>query len=119
MPIIDNQKLYDYCKREADEKYEKSSAYKSGYIVRLYKSLGGTYTDDNKPKNLQRWYKEAWKDVGGEDYPVYRPTKKISKTKTPLIPSEISNLDEQIKLKQQIKGDKNLPPFKKISKNPK
>lgn len=112
MPIVDNPTLYAKAKAVADEKYEKPSAYKSGYIVRLYKSMGGTYTDDGKPKNLRRWYKEKWSDVGGMDYPVYRPTVKVS-SKTPLIPSEISNLKEQIKLKQQIKG-KNLPPWIKI-----
>lgn len=111
MPIIDNPKLYEKAKKIADEKYEKPSAYKSGYIVKTYKAMGGTYTDDNKPKDLDRWYKEQWKDIGGSEYPVYRPTKKISRTKTPLIPSEISNLEQQIKLKQIIKGKKNLPPF--------
>ena len=112
MPIVDDPTLYEKAKKIAGSKYDKHSAYKSGFIVKTYKSLGGTYTNDNKPKNLERWYNEDWKDVGHKDYPVYRPTIKVSKTKTPLIPSEISNLDEQIKLKQKIKGEKNLPPFK-------
>lgn len=112
MPIIDNPKVYQKAKEIADQKYSKPSAYKSGYIVKLYKQLGGTYTDDNKPKDLKRWFKEDWKDVGGLDYPVYRPTKKIS-YKTPLTPNEIdhNNLLHQIKLKQKIKGKKNLPKF--------
>ena len=113
MPIIDNPPLYEKARKIADSKYSKPSAYKSGYIVKLYKEMGGTYTDDNKAKNLKRWFKEDWKDIGGLDYPVYRPTIKVS-SKTPLIPSEISNLKEQIALKQKIKGKKNLPPFKKI-----
>ena len=112
MPIIDDPNLYEKAKNIADSKYDKHSAYKSGFIVKTYKSLGGTYTNDNKPKNLERWYNEDWKDVGHKDYPVYRPTIKVSKTKTPLIPSEISNLKEQIKLKQLIRGKSNLPPFK-------
>jgi len=111
MPIIDNQKLYDKAKQIANEKYSKPSAFRSGYTIKLYKSMGGTYTDDGKPKNLQRWYKEEWKDVGDGEYPVFRPTVKIS-NKTPLLPSEISNLPKQIKLKQIIKGHSNLPPFK-------
>jgi len=49
--------------------------------------------------------------VGDGEYPVFRPTIKIS-SKTPLLPSEISNLPKQIKLKQIIKGHSNLPPFK-------
>ena len=88
MPIIDNPMLYEYAKKLADDKYMKSSAYKSGFIVKTYKSLGGTYTDDNKHKDLEQWFKEEWKDVGNKGDPVYRPTKKVSKT-TPLTVSEI------------------------------
>ena len=75
--------------------------------------MGGRYADDGNPKNLKRWFKEDWKDVAGMDYPVYRPTKKVSKN-TPLIPSEIepTSLVEQSILKQKIKGKSNLPPFK-------
>jgi hypothetical protein len=118
MPIIDNPKLYEQAKRIADEKYSKPSAYKSGFIVKKYKELGGTYTDDKKPKNLKRWFKEDWKDIGGLDYPVYRPNIKIS-SKTPLIPKEIDkkNMLEQIVLKQKIKGKHNLPPFEKKKSN--
>ena len=112
MPIIDNPQLYEKAKKIADAIYSKPSAYKSGFIVKTYKEMGGTYTDDNKAKKLARWFKEDWKDIGGLDYPVYRPTIKVSK-KTPLIPSEISNLREQIILKQKLKGKYNLPPFKK------
>jgi len=112
MPKILDQDLYDLIKKHADEIYEKPSAYKSGYIVKMYKKLGGEYEDDNKPKNLRRWYKEHWTDVGNKEYPVYRPLKRIS-SKTPLTLNEIEpeNLKEQIKLKQKIKGNKNLPPF--------
>jgi hypothetical protein len=113
MPTPTNQELYNKVKAYADTIYEKPSAYKSGFIVKKYKELGGTYLDDKKPKNLKRWFKEDWKDVGNLEYPVYRPTKKIS-DKTPLIPSEIvpSNLKKQINLKQEIKGEYNLPKFK-------
>jgi hypothetical protein len=112
MPIINNKELYEKVKQEADSIYTKPSAYKSGWIVKTYKQRGGTYTDDNKPKNLKRWYKERWADIGGGKYPVYRPTKRVSK-ETPLLPSEIepSNLKKQIELKQKIKGKRNLPPF--------
>jgi hypothetical protein len=113
MPEIVNKQLYNKVKLEADKIYKKPSAYKSGYIVKTYKSLGGTYKDDNQPKNLARWYKEDWKDVGNQKYPVYRPTKRIN-NKTPLTVDEIdkNNLKKQIKIKQVIKGDKNLKPFK-------
>ena len=112
MPIIDNQELYNIAKQDADKIYKKSSAYKSGYIVKRYKELGGTYTDDKNPKNLKRWFKEDWTDIGNKEYPVYRPTKRVNKS-TPLTPQEIAldNLKKQIELKQIIKGNKNLPPF--------
>lgn len=116
MPTPNNPLLYAQAKRIADETYKKPSAYKSGFIVKKYIELGGTYRDDKKPKNLKRWFSEKWRDVGGKEYPVYRPTRRISK-KTPLTPSEISpaNLREQITLKQKIRGNKNLPPFIKAN----
>ena len=118
MPVPANQKLYNDVKLYADSIYKKPSAYKSGFIVRRYKELGGEYIDDKKPKDLKRWFKEDWKDVGGLDYPVYRPTKRVSE-KTPLTASEIkpSNLKKQIVLKQEIKGDYNLPKFKGKNNN--
>ena len=112
MPIIDNPELYKRAKEIADAKYAKPSAYKSGFIVKTYKDMGGTYTDDKKPKKLARWYKEDWKDIGGKEYPVYRPTKRITKD-TPLTVAEIDpkQAKKQIALKQVIKGDANLPKF--------
>lgn len=114
MPKILNQKLYDDVKKEADKVYKKSSAYKSGWIVKTYKDRGGLYGDDNKPKPLKRWFRELWGDIGGKAYPVYRPFKRINK-QSPLTVYEIdpNQVKEQIKLKQKIRGNKNLPPFKK------
>ena len=112
MPIINNPSLYNSVKADADRIYKKHSAYKSGWITMQYKKRGGTYTDDMKPRDLKRWFAEGWSDVGGKSYPVYRPTKRISK-KTPLTVKEIDpkNLKRQIELKQKIKGKKNLPSF--------
>ena len=112
MPKPSNQSLYDKVKEYADTIYTKPSAYKSGFIIKKYKELGGEYIDDKQPKNLERWFKEDWKDMGGLDYPVYRPTKRIN-NHTPLTPDEIkpSSLKSQILLKQEIKGDRNLPKF--------
>ena len=112
MPYPIDTELYSAVKLYADQIYSKPSAYKSGFIVKIYKELGGRYKEDNQPKNLARWFKEDWADVGHQAYPVYRPTKRVS-SKTPLTPEEIDpkNLQKQIKLKQKIKGSKNLPPF--------
>jgi hypothetical protein len=112
MATILNPKLYAKAKQIADATYSKPSAYKSGFIVKKYKEMGGTYGDKKPADGLTSWFKEDWMDVGDLDYPVYRPTKKISKS-TPLLPEEIDpeNLASQIRLKQILKGDKNLPPF--------
>jgi hypothetical protein len=110
---IDNPTLYEKAKFIADNLYDKPSAYKSGFIVKTYKELGGTYSGKKPNKTgIARWFKEEWKDIGNLEYPVYRPTKRITKD-TPLTPKEIkpSNLRSQIALKQEIKGDANLPAF--------
>ena len=114
MPKIVDKQLYDFVKNEADKIYKKSSAYKSGYIVKRYKQLGGRYENDNQDKNLKRWFEEKWTDIGHKDYPVYRPTIRIN-NKTPVTVNEIDkkNLKNQIKLKQTLKGNFNLPKFKK------
>lgn len=113
MPKILNPKLYNRVKKEADKIYKKSSAYKSGWIVKKYKERGGKYGDDHRPKTLKRWFKEKWVDIGGKDYPVYRPTKRISKG-TPITVDELNKsfAKKQITLKQKIRGKHNLPPFK-------
>lgn len=105
--------LYEQVKEYASTKYSKPSAYKSGFIVQEYKRRGGKYKDDKKPKKLKEWFKARWENVGGKEYPVYRPTIRVS-SDTPLTVQEIDpkNLKEQIALKQVIRGKKNLPPFK-------
>lgn len=115
MSIPKNKKLYEEVKAEADTKYKKPSAYKSGWIVKEYKKRGGTYKGKKDEKEgLARWFDEEWADIGGKEYPVYRPTKRITKD-TPLTASEIDPVQakKQIKKKQTIKGEKNLPKFQK------
>lgn len=118
MPIVNDKNLYAKVKKMADKIYDKPSAYKSGFIVKKYKELGGTYTNDKKEKELKRWFSEMWENIDPNktktSYPVYRPTVRVNK-KTPLTIKEIDpkQLKEQIKLKQKIKGTKNLPKFEK------
>jgi hypothetical protein len=45
-----NPRLYAKAKAKADETYKTHSAYKSGFIVKEYKRLGGKYLEDSKPK---------------------------------------------------------------------
>jgi hypothetical protein len=103
--------LYEKAKAIVYPKYKKPSAYRSGALIKKYKELGGKFKEQGERK-LGRWFKEDWKDVGNKDYPVYRPTKRITKD-TPLTPEEIDpeNLELRIAEKQKIKGTKNLSPF--------
>jgi hypothetical protein len=98
-----NINLYNKVKQEAEIIYKKPSAYKSGWIVKEYKRRGGKYKGTKTDNGLTRWFLEDWKDVGNKDYPVYRPTIRISKL-TPLTVDEIdkSNLKKQIKQKQKV-----------------
>lgn len=68
--------LYEKVKKMADKRFEsKTGVYKSSWIVREYKRLGGKYTSESKPgdkSGLQRWYKEKWVDLN-------RPIKKNNK----------------------------------------
>lgn len=111
--IPTNQRLYQQVKKRADQVYAVPSAYKSGWIVKTYKSMGGTFENDHRPRSLRRWFKEKWVDIGHKAYPVYRPTRRISK-KTPLTVSEIDprHAKQQIRLKQRL-HEKHLPPFEK------
>jgi hypothetical protein len=103
--------LYEKAKAEVYPKYKKPSAYRSGALIKRYKELGGKFKEQGERK-LWRWFKEDWKDVGNKEYPVYRPTKRITKD-TPLTPEEIDpeNMKLRIAEKQKIKGTKNLSPF--------
>lgn len=90
-----NSTAYKKAKRDADKKYEKHSAYKSMYISKRYKELGGTYKDNTKKDTkLSTWRKERWVVVepylkegkkiacGSEKAPNIhscRPTKRINK----------------------------------------
>jgi hypothetical protein len=65
MPIVDNPVIYAEAKKIADAIYDEPSAYKSGYIVRLYKDMGGTYTEDGKPKGLRKWFCRKVAPEGG------------------------------------------------------
>lgn len=111
MSIFIDEDIHKKAVDIANNVYKKNSAYKSGYIVKLYKEFGGRFKNDTE-KPLKRWYLEKWKSINNIGYPTYRPTKRIN-YKTPLTIKEItkSNIIKQIKLKQKYKGNRNLPPF--------
>ena len=119
MPIPANPELYEKVKKKIMKSYKKNSAFASGAIVKEYKQRGGRYIDDGKERNLERWFEENWIDVNpllgitdDDAYPVFRPTIKVNE-RTPTLAQEIpvERLKQQFKLKQKIKGEKNLPDF--------
>ena len=93
-------KLYEAIKRKVYKKIPKHSAYRSGHLVQQYKKAfaekhgkKSPYTKGSKP--LKRWFKEEWKTQDGsttykKKSDVFRPTKKVSKKKTPVTHSELS-----------------------------
>ena len=94
MPEPTNKKLYEEVKKEIYAKYPKHSAYRSGLLVKEYKSRGGGYSGDKSKGSLGRWFKEDWKNQRGETGykkkgDVYRPTTKVS-SKTPAMYSELT-----------------------------
>lgn len=122
MAKIKDIKLYKQAMAIVYSQYKKPSAYRSGALVKKYKILyrekygnddayEGDDTGGKKNRPLARWFMERWGSVGG-DYPTYRPSVRVTKD-TPKTVSEIppERLAEQIKLKQKIRGRKNLPPF--------
>ena len=107
--IVLNPVLWRKARELADKSYKKPSAYKSGYITKKYKDLGGRFKCCNETKTgLSRWYKEKWVNQRGEvgykkSGDIYRPTKKITK-KTPTTWNELSK--KQIKKASSIKKKK-------------
>ena len=53
-----NKELYLKVKNEIVEKMPKSSAYRSGRIVREYKKRGGLYKGEKPDGGLSSWFKE-------------------------------------------------------------
>lgn len=77
---VENPTLYREARKIADATYERPSAYKSMYIVRKYKELGGTYKGSKK--DLEKKKKEAkartknWRD---EEWVQIKPYLKENK----------------------------------------
>jgi hypothetical protein len=87
--------LWLKAKKLAELVYKTPSAYKSGYIVKKYKDLGGKFKKKpHKTTGLSRWFKEKWVNQRGEigykhASDIYRPSKRITK-KTPTTWSELT-----------------------------
>jgi hypothetical protein len=120
-----DSKLYKRVKRDANKKFdEKTSAYKSMWITREYKKRGGKYSGKQSKEGLTRWLKEEWVDLKrpiinskgettgykkcgrkskSQEYPLCRPTKRVSK-KTPKTVKEISPKTIEKILKKKKSG---------------
>ena len=101
-----NKKLYEKVKKEIYAKYPKHSAYRSGLLVKEYKSRGGTYIGTKKEnKGLTRWFKEEWKTQEGKTTykkkgDIFRPTKKITKD-TPTTMSQLTKKEKEKAMKEK------------------
>lgn len=107
-----DKKLYTKVKKLADKVYDKPSAYKSGFIVKKYKELGGTFAAKKAAKSpskgLKRWFKEKWVNQHGtEGYAhkndVYRPSKRVNNN-TPTTWSELTKKEIEKAKRTKSKG---------------
>ena len=127
-----DKELYLKVKNMANKKFKSpTGVYRSSWIVKKYKSLGGRYKTSNNKRSskLKRWYKEKWidlnrpikhknkiigyescgrKSISSKDkYPLCRPSKHIS-PKTPKTYNELSK-----KIITKAKKDKSIYKYKK------
>tara|TARA_B100001063_G_C16618174_1_gene479278 strand:- start:468 stop:899 length:432 start_codon:yes stop_codon:yes gene_type:complete len=120
---IVNKKLYKKAKKIADVTYKRHSAYKSMYIQKVYKEMGGTYKNNKPSGGVSRWNKEKWIQVlpyliKGEIIPcgssnkqnkVCRPLKRVNSS-TPITLPELLKLhskEDLIKLARKKNRDMN------------
>lgn len=109
--LISNKKLYQKVIEDAKKRFKVwPSAYASGWVVRRYKELGGTYTESTKSvdkKGLSRWYRQEWINVCelpkivpcgrhkasiDATYPYCRPRKRVTE-ETPKTAGQMSAQD--------------------------
>lgn len=101
-PIPTDQKLYNKIKSQIYAQNPQHSAYRSGMVVKKYKTEFARKFPRKSPyrgspkttEGLTRWFKEEWRNQRGEvgykyGSDIYRPTKKISR-ETPKTFSELS-----------------------------
>lgn len=111
-PVPDNAldpALWKRARKDADTRYQRHSAYKSAYIVKRYKELGGRLRGRKNVKTgLARWLAEDWRNQRGEigyqnKTDIYRPMRRITK-KTPITHSELTS--KEIARARRIKASK-------------
>lgn len=113
-----NKKLYMKAKEKANNTYKRHSAYKSMYIVKTYKELGGKYRSKKDSKGVSRWNQEKWIQVvpflekgekivcgSGDNKKGCRPSKRIDKD-TPITIQELIKKHGKTKLLKVAKQKK-------------
>ena len=113
MVVPKDKELYNSIAADIKAKY-KPSAYRSGLIVKTYKSEfaqkyghpNAYYGSKDESKGIARWFREGWKNQRGEvGYQqvgdVYRPTRRITED-TPTTWSELT--PQQIKAAKKEKA---------------
>lgn len=128
--------LYSKVKLRANKKFSsKTGIYRSSWIVREYKRLGGKYRGKRtsvKSPGLKRWYKEKWVDLNRpiknskgkvvgykscgrssvknkQRYPLCRPSKRVT-SGTPRTYKELSksSIKRAKREKRRVRGSKNI-----------
>lgn len=128
--------LYNRVKSSANKKFSsKTGIYKSSWIVREYKRLGGKYRGKKpsvKSPGLKRWYKEKWVDLNRPiknskgkiigykscgrssvknkgSYPLCRPSKRVT-SGTPKTYKQISktSIQRAKRQKSRVRGSRNI-----------
>jgi hypothetical protein len=120
-----NKAIYTKAKLIADEKYKRPSAYKSAFIVKTYKELGGLI-DNTKGKNkLKKWVSEDWKNLtpyieGKGTRKEYKCGDKAKGQKNPSVCRPLSEVDKytktQIKNAVQLKKEGKTIKWKELKK---
>lgn len=60
--------------KQAEEKYDRPSAYRSMYMAKVYKKLGGRYKEEDKSKpRTNTWLEEEWVQIK----PYIKENKKV------------------------------------------
>jgi hypothetical protein len=135
MPEPTNKSLYKRVKQMADKRFaSRTGIYKSSWIVKEYKRLGGKYSGRKpsvKSPGLKRWYKEKWIDLNrpirnskgkivgyrscgrssakNGKYPLCRPSRRVTsgtpKTYKQLSKGSISRAKRE---KRRVQGSSNI-----------
>jgi hypothetical protein len=123
MSIPKNKALYEKVKDEAKKKYKRyPSLYASAFIVREYKSRGGTYYGTKEEEGISQWFKEKWVMVipfvksgkvvecgeKSKDTKACRPLKRINKSTPITLPELLDMHSKKDILEMSRKKNKNM-----------